>query len=302
MNILKTNTYETAAGAIQERPQIIVPIDFSENSLVALDYAIAIATKVGAEITLYHGFYVMTEVQFATMNPSYLNMQIDNQELYWNERLEGLKDKHSDKKYSNGTPISIKVLVKMGLVADDIGKMVRRGEYQLVVMGTKGASGLERIILGSIAGAVAEQVTCPIIIVPQKAVYNNLRNIVYATNFDSTDTAVIDGLLEFCQLFDAKLTCLHITTDSSRTNTDLLLLKNLKETYWQVSAANIEFVLQTADSATTGIRQYVHANQTDMLVLLNQKRSFIERIFAPSVSKEFTFTSDIPLMILKKDI
>jgi nucleotide-binding universal stress UspA family protein len=300
MNILQTNANASAADATQERTQIIVPIDFSENSLAALDYAVAIATKVGAEITLYHGFYVMTEVQFATIDPSYLNMQIDNQELYWNERLEGLKEKLSDKKYADGTPVSVKVLVKMGLVADDIGEMVRRGEYQLVVMGTKGASGLERIVLGSIAGAVADQVTCPILIVPQKAVYNGLRNVVYATDFDRTDTAVIDGLLEFCQLFDGKLTCLHITTDSSRAESDKLLLDTLKDTYWHVSAANIGFVLQTAESATTGIRRYIHDNPTDMLVLLNQQRSFIERIFDPSVSKEFAFTSDIPLLILKK--
>jgi nucleotide-binding universal stress UspA family protein len=300
MNILKINTDETAANATQERSQILVPIDFSENSLAALDYAVAVATKIGAEVTLYHGFYVMAEVQFATIDPSYLNMQIDNQELYWNERLEGLKEKLSDKKYADGTPISIKVLVKMGLVADDIGEMVRRGEYQLVVMGTKGASGLERIVLGSIAGAVADQVTCPIMIIPQKAAYNGLRNIVYATDFDRADTTIIDDLLEFCKLFDSKLTCLHITTDSSRAESDKLLLDTLKDTYWHISAANITFALETADSASEGIRRYVHDNQTDMLVLLNQKRSFIERIFDPSVSKEFTFASDIPIMILKK--
>ncbi|MCS7018163.1 MAG: universal stress protein [Cytophagales bacterium] len=300
MNILPTHTNQTQADTAQARTQILVPIDFSDNSIAALDYAVAIAAKTGAEVTLYHGFYVMTEVQFATIDPSYLNMQINNQELYWNERLESLKEKLADKTYADGSPLSVKTLVKMGLVADDIGEMVHRGEYQLVVMGTKGASGLERIILGSIAGAVAEQVTCPILIIPQQVTYQGLHNIVYATNFDRADTAVIDGLLEFCKLFDSKLTCLHITTNSKQIESDQLLIDELKNTYWHVSEAQIAFVLQTADSAMEGIRQYVQAHKPDMLVLLNQKRSFIERIFDPSVSKAFTYTANIPVMILKK--
>lgn len=298
--MLKTITERAQTNVTQDRTQILVPIDFSENSLAALDYAVAIAAKTSAEITLYHGFYVMTEVQFATIDPSYLNLQIDNQELYWTERLEGLKEKLGDKTYADGTPLSVKVLVKMGLVADDVGEMVRRGEYQLVVMGTKGASGLERIVLGSIAGAVAEQVECPIVIIPQKVVYNGLRNIVYATDFDKADTEVIDGLLEFGELFDSKLTCLHISTNQAKVADDQASLESLKEKYWHVSGARIEFVLQTADSPTDGIRMYVNNHKPDMLVVLNQRRSFIERLFEPSVSKEFAYTSKIPLMILKK--
>lgn len=300
MNILPINLGTQVGDVTQTRTRILVPIDFSDNSLAALEYAVAIACQTGAEITLYHGFYVMTEVQFATIDPAYLNIQIDNQELYWNERLEGLKEKLADRTYTDGTPLSVKTLVKMGLVADDIGEMVRQGEYQFVVMGTKGASGLERIVLGSIAGAVAEQVTCPILIVPQKVTYNGLRNIVYATDFDCADTAIIDGLLEFCKLFDAKLTCLHVNTNADLANRDRTMLESLKNIYWHVSEARINFVLETDESAINGIRRYVQNNKPDMLVLLNQKRSFIERIFDPSVSKEFTYTSEVPLMILKK--
>ncbi|WP_448518932.1 universal stress protein [Rhodoflexus sp.] len=300
MNILRANTNTTQTSATQGRTQIIVPIDFSENSLTALNYAMAIAAKTGAEVTLYHSFYVMTEVQFATIDPSYLNVQIDNQELYWNERLEVLRDQLEKPSYADGSPVSVKVLVKMGLVADDVGEMVKRGEYQLVVMGTKGASGLGRILLGSVAGAVAEQVSCPILIVPQGTSYKGISNIVYATDFDEADTAVIDDLLSFGELFDSKLICLHISADQAKVDTDLLLMESLKNKYWHISGARIEFVLQTAQSVVSGIRDYLNAHPSELLVVLNQQRSFIERLFEPSISKEFAFTSNLPLLILKK--
>ncbi|MCS6967862.1 MAG: universal stress protein [Cytophagales bacterium] len=280
--------------------QILVPVDFSENSLSALDYAVEIALRTGSEITLYHGFYVLTEAQFATIDPSYLNAQINDQELYWSERLENLKEKLADKRYADGTSLTVKTLVKLGLVADDIGEMVHQNEYQLVVMGTKGASGLEKIILGSIAGAVAEQVTCPIIIVPQKVTYQGLQHIVYATDFDKADTAVIDNLLDFGKFFGSLLTCLHITTDEAEEEKDRYRLEKLKEIYHHTPATRIEFVLHHADTVPSGIRQYIHQHRTDMLVILNQRRSFIERLFEPSVSKEFTYSSTVPVMILKK--
>lgn len=280
--------------------KLLVPIDFSECSLNALDFAIAIAKKTGAEVMLYHGYHVMTDTDYAPVAIGYVGIQLEEQQKLWDNRMAELCQDLAKQVYDTGKPLKIHQVVKMGIAVDDMADMTDTDEYKMVVMGTKGASGIEKFLFGSVTSAVADRVKVPVLAVPKGVKYKGFDNIVYGTNFDEQDIKVIDGLIDFANNFDSKITCLHINTNAETFTNDKVEMGVLRETYWFTPVDRLDFALRRADSVQKGLEHYLQEHNTDLLVVLHLNRGFLERIFERSVSKGLTFHSEVPLLILKK--
>lgn len=280
---------------------ILVPVDFSDYSLSAVEYAAAIAKKINSGILLYHGYHVVTETDYAPISASYVGLQIENQQHLWEERMAELKSRLANEQYDNGSgPLAVNSTVKMGLVVDDVAEMAEDPNIELVVMGTKGATGLERALFGSVTVAVLDKISCPVLAVPKGAKFKGFEQIVYATDFDDKDIEVIDDLLEFAAYFDSHITCLHINTDLAHMTDDKAEIDVLRETYWFTPINRLDFALKRDESVPKGIDHYLQEHDTQLLAVLRQSHSFWERLLARSVSKNLAYHSEVPLLILKK--
>ncbi len=280
--------------------KLLVPIDFSECSLNALDFAIAIAKKTGAEVMLYHGYHVIVDTDYAPVAIGYVGMQLEQQQELWENRMAELRQDLAKQVYDSGQPLKIHQVVKMGMVVDDLADMTDTDEYEMVIMGTNGASGIEKFLFGSVTSAVSNQVKVPVLAVPKGVQYKGFEHMVYGINFDEQDIKVIDGLIDFANNFDSKITCLHINTDTDNFTNDKVELEVLRETYWFTPVDRLDFALRRDASVQKGLEHYLQEHGTDLLVVLHQNRSFLERIFERSISKGLTFHSEVPLLILKK--
>ena len=116
--------------------RILVPIDFSEPSIEALRLAVSIGMKEGARLTLLHVDAGPLPDEGATSTMHRLLSQ------------EVPASVHTDLTFDQGNP------------AERINHHATAGEHDLVVMGTHGKTGLERVILGSVAEVVVR--TCPV--------------------------------------------------------------------------------------------------------------------------------------------
>ena len=168
----------------------------------------------------------------------------------------------------------------------------------MVILGTKGVHGVDEIIFGSVAGTVADIAKCPVLIVPEKAYFQGISKIVYATEFDKNDPVVIDGLLEFAECFGAELTCLHISTIADNMMEELSQLTDLEERYWFTPLTKLRFELKSGESVLKTLHQYLDENKPDIITVLRKDRSFIENIFHKSISKKMAFHSKTPVLIL----
>ncbi|HYG34803.1 MAG TPA: universal stress protein [Clostridia bacterium] len=147
-----------AANSLQLK-RILVPTDFSECSLQALDYALGLANEFGAKITLLH------IVEPAFVPDSYLGSLPTMDEVNQNvleggrERLEALNRKRI------GHRVPAETLVRMGRAHSEIPDTAKALGIDLIVMGTHGASGLQHILLGSTAERVIRHAPCPVMTV-----------------------------------------------------------------------------------------------------------------------------------------
>jgi nucleotide-binding universal stress UspA family protein len=140
--------------------RILVPIDFSDCSLSALGYALGLAVKFEARITLLH------VVEPAVYADNYLNtpaaMEEANQSLMaaGRERLAALQRRASAQN-SGG----VESLVRMGRAQSDISDTAEATGSDLIVMGTHGYGGLKHLLLGSTAERVIRHAPCPVLTV-----------------------------------------------------------------------------------------------------------------------------------------
>lgn len=279
---------------------ILVPIDFSENSINALNYAVEIARNTGSKLLLFNSYNVAISAGLNTPPIEYLEAITVERQKDHTHKLQQLADRFKAETYAlSGKPMEFRVNVMIGLATDMIEEMADTESVDLIVMGTKGATGLAEALWGSITANVIKRVDVPILAVPEEASYQPIQKLVYATDFDEEDEDAIDELQRFCKHFDATLTCLHISQDGGHKVGDQKRMKELETSYWFTPAKNLNFELIDHSNVEKGLENYLKTTQADILAVMPHHRSFIDNLFHKSITRKLALHSKIPLLVMK---
>ena len=112
----------------------------------------------------------------------------------------------------------VQLLVNEGDIRDSLLKRIKEDAIELVVMGTHGRGGLERLMLGSVTERIVHQATCPVLVVcrpvrdfvaPEEAVPVDLRTILLATDFSSNSSRAVAEAIQWASEWSAKLILFH---------------------------------------------------------------------------------------------
>jgi nucleotide-binding universal stress UspA family protein len=140
--------------------RILVPIDFSSHSREALDAAIVLATRLGATIELLH--VVDDPVRSGAWNSDLLGADFNS---FLNDLLEHARARL--RRFAEHVPagLAARSVVLAGQPARTIVEHAWTGEFDLIVMGTHGRTGLSHLLLGSIAERVIRTSPCAVLTV-----------------------------------------------------------------------------------------------------------------------------------------
>ncbi len=272
---------------------IFVPLDFSENSLQALRHAIELAKTSESQIIVFH---------------SYQPPQMGGGSFTGRKKLVTLgKQEAEDNMYKvvmrikeNEHNLDFEHLVVDGDPMQRILFYSEKYESDLIVMGTKGASGLNEVFLGSVAGKIINDASCPVVIVPEESQKGTYERIVYATSLIADDRGVLNYLKGLATDFKTKLQCIHIEKDGE-TNSKF---ESFAQEYKNESAENqqVEFKIVSKsdkDRVENTLLDYIEENPLTLLVMLRRERDFVQRIFGHSVTKKMAHHAESPLLIMK---
>jgi nucleotide-binding universal stress UspA family protein len=135
----------------------LVPIDFSEYSLHALDYAVELAGKLYARLTLLHVIQSLP-VGGADMGVTLPYAYIENLEAELRRSLESYRERITAKGL-----LSDSVIVH-GVPFQEIIETARARQVDLIIMGTHGRTGILHVLLGSVAEKVVRLAPCPVLV------------------------------------------------------------------------------------------------------------------------------------------
>ena len=185
--------------------RIVVPTDFSASATSAMNYAVEMAKDIGAAIHLYHVYQVpvaVSDVPVVIVSVEELKKNAEEQLQYLKKGLEHIT---SDK------PVTVTTEATMGNTVDELEELCKRMHPFMVVMGSRGSTGMERILFGSTTLTAIKHLTCPVIVVPPGSNYKGIKKVGFACDFrkviETTPTHYIEELVK---LFGASLHVLNV--------------------------------------------------------------------------------------------
>jgi len=259
--------------------KILVPVDFSKTSINALCYAIDLFQGEALEITILHIYGV--EATALTMK-SFDDILVETAEKQMTELIDDINNKYPD--------VILKPRLSKNYAVDTISKMGDSGNYDLIIMGTKGVSGLKEVFMGSIAGGVVSKTSAPVIVVPLDYQFKVLDYVVLAIGDQLLLDHVNLNLLKSLQKrHESSLEVLHIS-DNGATQKDVIK--------GSLNEFNPSYTIKSASGdLNQQLNVHIQNNDTDLLCLLKTKKDFLHRLFHNSVTLKQTFNSPVPLLI-----
>jgi nucleotide-binding universal stress UspA family protein len=259
---------------------ILIPTDFSKNSLNAFEYAIESFPT--ANFTFLHcvnirqaGSTMVVDVNSEIK--SIKQVQLDN-------LIEQMMSKYPR--------VSFNSKVEIGLFTQTINEEVEKSKIDLVFIGTKGVSGIEEVLIGSNASDAVRNVLVPLIVVPENVIIQKPNTIFLASDFTTesyeNERKIIDKIRAY---FDARLDLLHIQNKNDKI--DGMSYSKI------IESKEIDVYVEKSEDIEAEILNFAHTNNYDMIIVVPKDRGLIMNLFHRSITKKMSMHSDLPLFIWK---
>ena len=202
--------------------RILCPIDFSDYSRRALDHAVAIARWYESTVTALHVFSPAPVAAYVP-DPGVFQPIV----LAAADRDQLLADINAFIESERTPGVAIEAVVRQGNPAAEILDQVTSMNADLLVIGTHGRSGFERLLLGSVAEKVLRKASCPVLTVPKRlpdAVPAGpilYRRILCPVDFSESSLHGLKYASSMAQEADARLTVLHVVSHEFDDTTDI---------------------------------------------------------------------------------
>lgn len=287
---------------IQSTNKILVPVDFSEQSLIALEQSYNLAKEYHAEITLLH---VIEDS--GMLSKLFSNEQHEDFKKTIQKKLDDLA-KQVEKK----TKMKVNTLVGKGPVYEKINEVAELINATMIVMGTNGEQqGLKRKFIGSNALRVVRESTIPVITVQGKNHRNGCKNIVLPLDLSKETREKVSKAIELSKLFHGstiRVVSVLFTTDEfvvNRLTRQLGQVKAFLEKHKIECTAEIIKGTKGEETLAQNILEYASKVDGDLIMIMTQQEVDFTQYFIGSSAQEIINHSKIPVLSIcpmhKKD-
>ncbi|SHH66670.1 universal stress protein [Winogradskyella jejuensis] len=271
--------------------RILLPTDFSDNSWSAIVYALKLFKDEECIFYLLNSIALKAST-ISNFSNSLLKVMKENAL----KELDALK-KQIETADANANHEFYNVLSTQDLY-DAIKFEVKQNNIDLIVMGTKGATGAKEIFLGSNTIRVIKKIkNCPILIVPDEYDYVIPRQITFPTDFKKHyREEELNTLKSIVELHDSKIRVLHINEEEELSITQEKNCNNLKA---ELSNFKLSFHwMPDYSTKETEINEFIKDLGINILFMVNYKRSLIEKIMNEPVIKKIGLQPVIPFLVI----
>lgn len=271
---------------------ILVPTDFSPLSKVASNFAVKIGCQLDGNVTFLHVLTITAPVR-VSMHEKMKKLEEDMIRIAERDMHKLIKDVTKNQE----VPVPTKSLVvRSSDFVATVNKESKRLRSGLIVMGTKGATGLKKTMLGSNTTSVIQGSHIPVLVVPDKARFKGFHDIVYACDMKDPERE-LKLLLPYAEKFDSVVHLVHVTSSGKKIEE---LEEKMEKILQKLKAKNVAAVVLVDDNIEAAIEQYMNVNKATLLAMFTHQLTFLERLFDKSMTRKVAFHSSVPLLAFKK--
>ncbi len=274
--------------------KILFPTDFSPAADHAFIYALQVAAAIDAAVLVVH-IYELPNLKKNLPNTIRELYESIEKEAY-QEFQDNLPHLDAIAAHHQLSHIPVSYSLKEGDTLETIDRIARQEKIDFIIMGTKGASGLKEVFIGSVAAEIMENAPCPVMAIPEEAVFDGkLDHIAFTTDFKEEDTAALKNLLHFASTFSAKVYCINV--DISHTEFYLKRMDQVRADF--AGTTNLECRMLKGSSIEAAVTDFMEEAHIDILAMVTQKRNFIQELFHYSQTKQMAYHSKVPVLALQ---
>lgn len=273
------------------RHHILLPTDFSDNALSAALYALKLYQNELCTFYILHTWTFSNSSSRTYITSTYLDTLKEGSK----KRLEDLKDQLKAES-SNGNH-EFEIVYSTEPLLTTIKTAITDHKIDLVIMGTKGATGATELLFGSNTVTIINKIRlCPVLVIPNAFDFVKPEQIAFPTDFNRFYGEELLPLKQLSKLYNSKIRVVHINETDNLTdkqNYNLAMLKAYLEDYQSSVHWMPDF-----GTKEQSIKDFIEEFNINILTMINYKHSFIESITKEPVVKKIGFHTLIPFLVI----
>ncbi|MCA6074538.1 universal stress protein [Fulvivirga sedimenti] len=265
--------------------RILVPVDFSRCSMNALNSAVHISKHLKSELIL---FYVKQEMILQDNEHSHFEDDLLDPDL---EK----KFKRLQKEISDLRNIPHRHITRLGEVDKEIARLAAEEEADLIIMGTKGTSGIYEVLMGSNAYSVVRTSKIPVLVIPQGSQIDEIHHVALAGDYKPIMAEMLEPVKLLAGIDGADIHIVHVGESANlneKEKTEAMkydrYLKNYRHHYHLIVGTDVE----------ESLNDYCSKKNIDILAMIPRKHKLFDRVFDGGETKNMVFHTDIPLLAI----
>ncbi len=274
--------------------QIIIPVDFGEQSLIAVRQSYNMAKLTSSELTLLH--VIDNDLMNALQSKIFTKSDLQEQHLAGvKEQLEELANQI---RQESGVKVNTRIME--GKIYDAIVDVSAEEDAGLIIMGTMGAVGLKKRILGSNASRVVREAVCPVITIKGKEHRFGIKHILLPLDLTKETKEKVNKAINIARMFGSVI---HIVTIVE--SKDEFINNKLTRQMDQVSEHIVEAGIQCTSEFVKGgdvvdeILKVAERTQSDLIMIMTQQEVGFTDLFISSAAQEVINRSEVPVLSIR---
>lgn len=274
--------------------QIIIPVDFGEQSLIAVRQSFNMAKLTNSELTLLH----VIDNDLMNVLQSKIFSKSDLQEQHLAGVKQQLDDLAAQIRQESGVKVNTRIME--GKIYDAIVDVSAEEDAGLIIMGTMGAVGLKKRILGSNASRVVREAVCPVITIKGKEHRFGIKHILLPLDLTKETKEKVNKAINIARMFGSVI---HIVTIVE--SKDEFINNKLTRQMDQVSDHIQEAGIQCTSEFVKGgdvvdeILKVAERTQSDLIMIMTQQEVGFTDLFISSAAQEVINRSEVPVLSIR---
>ncbi|MFD2035896.1 universal stress protein [Belliella marina] len=274
--------------------KIVCPVDFSECSLNAIEYAAKLGEKYNAALFVFH---VPSKEDYLKLSSK--DGHGGDQYSFIKRKLDSLVATVTEECIENGLASCISE-IKEGKTVDTILQFANEIKANLIVMGTEGVNDFKKNFIGTRSSTLMEKSDIDVLLIPRKVFFKVPRKFVYATDYHEEDKLAIQKVVQMASFYDSEIDMVHVS--SKLTSIDKVMHHSMVQDIEPfIKYEKTTFVLKTyRDEPGLGLENYLNTAKGDVLVTLSTKKTWFDQLFAQNLSRKMSYFINKPLWVIKQ--
>ena len=275
---------------------ILVPIGFTNQSLVALQQAVIVAKHTNSEL------FLLSVVEMPTALQKIFSDYEEKQKQFKDKLRENLVELSN--KYCEGLS-NVKCLVSSGKIYEEITDVAESVGASLIIMGTDGTpKDIKKKFIGSNANKVVRSAPCPVITIKGKSISNACDMIALPLDLNKETREKVTNAIQFARFFNSEIRAFSVSFANDDDSTKNKLNRTLSQVSEFITSKGVkcstELVEISSSASFSGsIVKYSQDINADLIMIMTKGEENLDLNFLGSNARKLINKSDIPVMSIR---